>query len=92
MEKPKTKNKYIKDKKLINHIGGIIDMSPADIWDIIVRTIERKPMTSKMPPWFKEWSTDFDKKNDARWDKQEEFNKNIRDTLNSVITKNNLKT
>ncbi|MDR0545405.1 MAG: MobA/MobL family protein [Mycoplasmataceae bacterium] len=38
------------------------------------------------PKWFRDWAEAFEKKNDARWAKQEEFNRFVLE----VFTKHNL--
>ncbi len=36
-------------------------------------------MSNKAPAWFTNWTTEFEKKNDARWNRQEQFNKEMLD-------------
>ncbi len=36
-------------------------------------------MSNKAPVWFTNWTTEFEKKNDARWNCQEQFNKEMLD-------------
>jgi hypothetical protein len=42
------------------------------------------------PKWFANWSTEFEKRNNARWDKQEKFNEQVLNRLDNLVKKNNL--
>ncbi len=41
-------------------------------------------MSNKAPAWFTNWTTEFEKKNDARWNRQEQFNKEVISRLDQV--------
>ena len=53
-----------KVQKVVQAINGIIDLTGRNIIDVTLR----EGKTMKAPEWFKE----FEKKNDARWDKNDE--------------------
>lgn len=42
---------------------------------------------TKAPTWFVEWSTEFKKENDARWERQENFNDEQRRFNNQVLSR-----
>ena len=88
-----------KIETIVKRLGGIIDLTGKDIEEIYFK--ERNTM--KAPEWFKEWSTEFEKKNDARWDQndarwdqndkqwkeQTEFNGNVSKFIEQQLKFNN---
>ena len=87
-------------KKIVKYIGGIIELPNKDYNSVTLG--ERKSM--KAPKWFTTWSTEFEKKNDSRWDEQMKFNGNVSKfienqmdfnskimlRLDNIVSKNNL--
>ena len=73
-----------KVQKVVQAINGIIDLTDKDIKEINFK----EGKTMKAPEWFKE----FEKKNDARWDKNDkrwdqqiEFNNNVSKFMESQM-------
>ena len=76
---------------LYNEYNGGVTIMP--IKNKIISTSTDTSCDDETPPWFLR----FEKINDARWEKQEEFNKsimqrldNVDKRLDNIVTKNNL--